>query len=184
VTREGERPPPGKGRRARKRRSFAGNYASTNTTGPGRPQARTVTIVDAIVGRKSFVLRTERHIYDLSVSSYALWSYKTGPRKGQPKLVRLKGVHTGRRISIKRYRDARLAADAYHARKRALGIGLLPWRSDEASFAMMGWAQITIAAANSTAGQDLAARMRSLGVPVATAPLRERHPGEFWFADY
>jgi hypothetical protein len=169
VTREGERPPPGKGRRAQKRRSFAGNYGSTNTTGPRRPQVRTVTIVDAIVGRKSFVLRTER---------------KTGPRKGQPKLVQLQGAHRDRRISIKRYRDARLAADAYHARRRALGIGLLPWRIGEASFAMMGWAQVTTAAANSMAGQDLAARMRSLGVPIATEPLQERHPGEFWFADY
>lgn len=137
-----------------------------------------VKCVDTIIGREYIALRTERYIYDPHISRYELWPYKTGPRKGQFRKVRVWGAYRDRRISVRRYRDASLAAYAYQATRRTLGIGLLPLRSCEASLTMMGCAQVTAAGANSTRGQELAARMKSLGVQIADEPF-----GEFWWAD-
>ena len=98
---------------------------------PGNEKQDTiaVTIVDTIIGRECIVLRTERYVYDPHISRYELWPYKTGPHKGKLRQVRVRGVHRDRRISLRRYRNATLAAYAYHATRRALGIGLLPLRS-------------------------------------------------------
>jgi hypothetical protein len=175
---ERERPPPGEGRRATNRRHFADND-NTNNAKTRPPQAMAVTVVDFIIGRMCVVRRTVRFIFDPGIWRYESRAYKTGPRKGQVRRVRVWGVRGNSRISLRRYRNADLAARAYHATKRALGIGLLPFRSGEASLAIMGWAQLTAAGANCAAGQEIAARMRSLGAE----PLKERSPGEFWWAD-
>jgi hypothetical protein len=172
------------GRRAANRRRFADNYGSTNNAKTPPPQATTVTIVETIIGRMRVALRIESYIYDPGISSYEARAYKTGPRKGLLRQVRVWGGHRHRRMSIRRYRDAALAAYAYHATRRALGIGLPPFRRGEASFALMGWAQLTAAGANCAAGQEFAARMKSLGVQIANEPLKERRLGEFWWADF
>jgi hypothetical protein len=130
------------------------------------------------------VLRIERFIFDPGIWRYELRPYKTGLRKGQRRLLRVWGEHRDRRISIRRYCDATLAAYAYHATRRALGIvGLFPDRSDATSHNTMASARLTAAGANSTTGQELAARMRALGVRIADKPLEERRRGEFWWAD-
>jgi hypothetical protein len=146
-------------------------------------QATTVIIVAAVIGHESFALRTVSYIYDPRISRHVLLPYKTGPRAGQLRHVRVQGEHRGKRASIRRYRDAALAARAYHATRRALGVGLLPWRSGEAAFTGMGCAQFTAAGRNSVVGQELAARMQRLGVPVVAEPLEARSLNEFWYAD-
>lgn len=86
-----------------------------------------VTCVDTIIGREYIALRTERYIYDPHISRYELWPYKTGPRKGQFRKVRVWGAYRDRRISVRRYRDAessrlRVSGDEAHSRYRAVAL--------------------------------------------------------------
>ena len=118
---EREHPPPlGRGRREPNRRRF--EDSSGSTTKSHEPQVTTVTVVDVCIGRTRVVLRTERYIYDPDIWRYELWPYKTGPRKGQRRWVRVRGGHRNRRISVRRYREATLAVHACRATRRALGL--------------------------------------------------------------
>ena len=169
-------------RRVINRRCFSGNYVDTHSTKAHRPQL--ITDVETFIGRTHIVLRTTRSIWNPDVLNVEFRSYKSGPRKGQLKRVRVRGACIDRRVFIRRFREPTSAAQAYHATRRSLGIiGLLPWRDSKTSFSIMEAAQLTRSGARSVAGLKFADDMRSLGVRVSDEPAEARYPGEFWWAD-
>jgi hypothetical protein len=175
--------PPAERRRVKQRRCFAGNYGNGHDTKIyHRPQL--ITNVETIIGRTHIVLRATRSIWNPDILNVEFWPYKSGPRKGQLRRVRVRGACINRRVSIRRFREATSAAHAYHATRRALGVGLFPWgRTSETSFALMGPAQLTDSGARSMAGRKFADDMRNLGVRVASEPIDARYSDEFWWAD-
>jgi hypothetical protein len=171
-------------RRVINRRCFSGNYGDTHSTKAHRPQLITFTVVETFIGGKHIALRTTRSIWDPDASNVEFRLYKSGSRKGRRTRVQVMGVCIDRRIFVRRFRAATSAAQAYHATRRTLGVGLSPWgQSSETSFALMGAAQLTDSGARSRTGRKFADDMRNLGVQVASEPIDARHSGEFWWAD-
>jgi hypothetical protein len=184
TDKENPSPPLVERRRVLNRRCFSGNYGDTHNTKAHRPQLITVTIVDIFIGGKHIVLRATRSIWDPDILNVEFRPYKSGPRKGQHRRVRVRGACLDRRVSIRRFSNATSAAQAYHATRRALGVGLFPWgRTSETSFALMGPAQLTDSGARSMVGRKFADDMRNLGVRVASEPTDARYSDEFWWAD-
>jgi hypothetical protein len=170
--------------RALNRRCLSGNYHKTLNTKTRGPQLTTLIAVETFIGRTHIVLRTTRSIYDPNVLNIEFWPFKNRPRKGQLRRVRVRGARIDRRVTIRRFNEPTSAAKVYHATRRALGIGLLPWGTNgEGSLTEMWAAQLTDSGARSVAGRQLAAQMRSLGVSVSGEPALARYPAEFWWAD-
>ena len=95
---------------------------------------------------------------------------------------RLYGDYRAARVTLRRCNDLLVAARAYHAMRRSLGLGLLSFRDYEQPrrSVMIGSALITAAAANTKAGQDALEFLREQGVPAAAEPVEERVE-ELWY---
>ena len=127
-----------------------------------------------IVDCDCIALRIENYLVISHVWRYV---YRNGRRR------RLYGDYRDPCITVRRYNDLEVAGRAYHAMRRSLGLGLLPFRDYEQPrrTVSMGAALITVAAANTKAGQDALEFLREQGVPTAAEPVEERSVEELWY---
>jgi hypothetical protein len=127
-----------------------------------------------IVDCDCIALRIENYLVISHVWRYV---YRNGRRR------RLYGDYRDPCITVRRYNDLEVAGRAYHAMRRSLGLGLLPFRDYEQPrrSVMMGNALITAAAANTKARQDALEFLREQGVRTAAEPAEERSVEELWY---
>jgi hypothetical protein len=130
-----------------------------------RDQRALIVIVDTIIGCEFIVLRIESYI-----CAPQIWRR------------RLYSEYLDKRVTLRRYSDLEAAARAYHALKRTLDLGRLPYKLDTQSskFIWMSDAVLTAAAAETMAGRDATEFLRKRGVIVSDKTIERRNIEEFW----
>jgi hypothetical protein len=159
----------------RRVQNVSGRPSTPTNEGPEEENQDTaITVVDMIVDCDSIALRIENYLVVPHVWRYV---YRNGRRR------RLYGDYRDVRVTLRRYNDLLVAARAYHAMRRSLGLGLLPFRDYEQPrrTVSMGAALITVAAANTKTGQDALEFLREQGVRTAAEPVEERGVEELWY---